>query len=308
MALIYSRGIVMIKWIQTYWLAVMVVSLFSTTVHAQLNIFTCEPEWTSLTRTLTGDLAKVYSATTAKQDPHHIQARPSLIAKVRRADMIVCTGAELEIGWLPLLLRKSANQNVQPNQLGYFMAADYVTLLEKPTVLDRSLGDIHAEGNPHFHFDPYRVQQVAKALTSRLMKIDPINRVEYQNNLSAFNLNWDQATTRWEKQTQSLKSEPIVVSHNGWIYLERWLGLERIATLEPKPGIPATSNHLAKVLSELKVNPAEMILHAAYQSDKSVLWLSKKTGVPVVSLPFGPTDSEDLIQWFDKLLIKLMGE
>jgi len=286
----------------------MVVSLFSNTVHAQLNIFTCEPEWASLTRTLTGSLANVYSATTAKQDPHHIQARPSLIAKVRRADMVVCTGAELEIGWLPLLLRKSANRHVQPGQLGYFMAADYVALLEKPTVLDRSLGDIHAAGNPHFHLDPYRVQQVAEALTLRLIEIDPINRVDYQKNLADFNLNWQQALTRWERQTESLRGEPIVVSHNGWVYLERWLGLERIETLEPKPGIPATSNHLAKVLSELKVNPAKMVLHVAYQSDKSVLWLSKKTGIPVVSLPFGPTDDEDLIQWFDKLLNKLMGE
>jgi len=292
------------QWNKKYCLAVL-IALFSNTVYAQLNIFACEPEWASLTRTLAGNNAKVYSATNALQDPHYIQARPSLIAKVARADMLVCTGAELEVGWLPLLLRKSGNSHIQSNQPGYFMAADQVALLEKPTVLDRSLGDIHAAGNPHIQFDPYRIQQVANALTLALMNVDPTNSADYQKNLKQFTDDWHKATIGWERKFQNLKDQKIVAGHNSWIYLEQWLGLERVAELEPKPGIPASSSYLAKVLSKLQQQPANMILHAENQNDKAVLWLAEKTGLRVVYLPFSPSDKEDLIQWFNRFLNQL---
>jgi len=290
-----------------HWLTVLLLTLCSSTAYAQLNIFACEPEWAALTQTLAGDGAKVYSATTDQQDPHHIQARPSLIAKVRRADMLVCNGAELEVGWLPLLLRKSGNAKIQPGQAGYFMATDHVSLLEKPSVLDRSLGDIHAAGNPHIHLDPYRVQQVADALVNSLVKVDPSKEKDYQENLRIFTLEWRNAIARWEKQSEKLQGKHIVVSHNNWVYLERWLGLERLAVLESRPGIAPSSSHLSKLLTQLKLNPADMILHASYQDDKSALWLSKKTGLPVVGLAFSPAANENLIQWFDRLLQQLLS-
>ncbi|MBQ0721461.1 MAG: zinc ABC transporter substrate-binding protein [Gammaproteobacteria bacterium] len=296
-----------LQWKKTYSLAVLFLTLCSNTVYAQLNIFACEPEWAALTRTLAGDAATVYSATSAQQDPHHIQARPSLIAKVRRADMLVCTGAELEVGWLPLLLRKSGNANIQPGQAGYFMATDHVSLLEKPSVLDRSLGDIHAAGNPHIHLDPYRIQQVARALTSRLITVDPANKLHYREHLEGFSLEWAKAITQWEKQTQTLRGKRIVVAHNNWVYLEEWLGLKRVAVLEPKPGIPPSSSHLSKVLTQLKQNPADMIVHSSYQNDKPALWLAKKTSLPVVVLPFSGADKESLIHWFDRLLGQLLS-
>ncbi len=292
--------------IKKYWLGVLLLSLCSNKVYAQINVFACEPEWAALTRTVGGDAVKVYSATTAQQDPHHIQARPSLIAKVRRADMLVCTGAELEVGWLPLLLRKSGNGNIQPNRPGYFIAADHIALLEKPIVLDRSLVDIHAAGNPHFHFDPHLILQIAKALAVRLTKIDPVNSDLYQQNLLNFSRNWNLAITKWEERAQPLRGKRIVVSHNSWVYLEQWLGFIKVATLEPKPGIPPSSIHLSKVLAQLKQNPAEVILYADYQNDKSAHWLSQKTGLVTISLPFSPSDGETLIQWFDKLMGRLL--
>jgi len=294
------------QWRKKYWLAALLLTLCANTAYAQLNIFACEPEWAALTRALAGDAAKVYSATTAQQDPHHIQARPSLIAKVRRADLLVCTGAELEVGWLPLLLRKSGNAKIQTGQAGYFMATDHVSLLEKPTVLDRSLGDIHAAGNPHIHLDPFRVQQVAEALAATLATIDPANKKNYQENLQSFDLEWRQAISQWQKQSEKLRGKRIVVSHNNWVYLEHWLGLERLAVLEPQPGIPPNSKHLAKVLAQLEQNPADMILHASYQNDRPVLWLSQKTGLPVVGVDFSPSDKNSLIQWFDGVLNQLL--
>ncbi len=291
---------------KSVWLGVLLLSLCSNAAYAQINVFACEPEWAALTQELGGSAVKVYSATTAQQDPHHIQARPSLIAKVRRADLLVCTGAELEVGWLPLLLRRSGNGNIQPNRPGHFMAADHITLLEKPAVLDRSLGDIHAAGNPHFHFDPYRILQIAKALTTRMAKIDPANNDLYQKNGLDFSRKWSQAITQWEQQFRALRGRRIVVSHNSWVYLEQWLGLKKVATLEPKPGIPPSSTHLSKVLAELKQNPAEMILVADYQSDKSARWLAQKTALPVVGLPFSVAEKESLMQWFDRFLNQLL--
>ena len=293
--------------IKKVWPVVLCLLLSSNTVFAQLNVFTCEPEWAALTRVLGGNGVKVYSATTAQQDPHHIQARPSLIAKVRRADLLVCTGAELEVGWLPLLLRKSGNGNIQAGQGGYFMAADQVALLEKPVVLDRSLGDIHAAGNPHIHLDPYRIQQIAAALSATLIKIDPANTHHYEKNLQSFTGEWRQAISQWERQARALRGKRIVVSHNNWVYLEQWLGLERVAVLESKPGIPPSSRHLAQVLARLKQRSADMILYADYQNNKSARWLSQKTGLPVVGLPFSVSEKEDLIHWFNRLLNQLSG-
>ncbi len=288
-------------------LLLLALLLFSHHTYAQINVFACEPEWAALTQALGADKVKVTSATTAMQDPHHIQARPSLIAKIRRADLLVCTGADLEVGWLPLLLRKSGNGSVQPGQTGYFMAADYVALLEKPAVLDRSLGDIHAAGNPHFHLDPERIAQVAIALADTLIKVDPANQSYYQRNLATFTQQWQQAIQQWQQRSQSLRGKPIVVSHNSWVYLAPWLGLIQVATLEQKPGIPASSIHLSKVLTTLKKNPADMLLYASYQSDKSARWLTQKTAIPAVALPFSPSKDETLVAWFDRLLNQLLS-
>lgn len=272
----------------------------------RLNVFACEPEWAVLARALGGDRVEVSSATTAQQDPHHIQARPSLIAKARRADMLVCTGAELEVGWLPLLLRKSGNGRIQPGQPGYFMAAEQVSLIGKPVLLDRSQGDVHAAGNPHVHLDPYRMAHIAPGLTVVMKQLDPENGEAYQANLDRFLLDWNQAIARWEQAAQPLQGQRVVVHHNSWVYLERWLKLEQLATLEPKSGIPPTSRHLSQLLTLLKTKPAGMILYAGYQNDQAARWVSERTGIPAVALPFSPSEDESLFEWFDRLIKQLL--
>ena len=281
--------------------------LLASPVEAQISVLSCEPEWASLAKSLGGEHLAIYSATTNQQDPHQIQARPSLISKARQADLLVCTGAELEGGWLPLLLRKSGNPKIQPGQTGHFMAAEQVTLLEKPTVLDRSLGDIHAAGNPHIHLDPVRILQIAKDLTNRLIKIDPANQTNYQQNLKFFTEEWQNAKTQWDKKTEALRGKVIVVYHSDWVYLEQWLGLIRVATLEPKPGIPPTTAYLSRLVSGLQQTPADMILYTRYQEGKAVHWLSQKTGIRAVAVDFSPATDETLLQWFDRLLDQLLG-
>ena len=258
----------------------------STQAMAKVNIFACEPEWAALAKEIGGNHIKVKSATTGLQDPHHIQARPSLLARARRADMLVCTGAELEVGWLPILLQKTGNPKIQPGQPGYFMATRAVRLLDIPGKLDRSQGDVHAAGNPHIQTDPRRIAKVAKALSTRLSQIDPSHAADYAKNYNRFNQRWTKAMQDWQQQAKALRGKSIVVQHKSWVYLENWLGLKEIATLELKPGVPATTSHLSKVLGLAKSQHASAIIYAAYQSPKSANWLASKSGVTVIKLPF----------------------
>ena len=281
--------------------------LLSNPLYAGLEVFACEPEWASLAKELGGEHVDIYTATTNQQDPHHIQARPSLVAKARQADLLVCTGAELEIGWLPLLLRKSGNPNIQEGQAGYFLATDYVALLDKPIALDRSMGDVHAAGNPHVHLDPVRVQIIANKLSETLARLDPANRSDYEKKLASFTENWQNMIQQWAERTQHLKGKPIVVHHKNWTYLQHWLGLNQAAVLEPKPGIPPTSSHLSSLVSGLKANPAQVIVYASYQDSKAANWLSKKTGIPTLELRFSPATDETLVHWFDQLLNQLVA-
>ncbi|NNF96112.1 MAG: zinc ABC transporter solute-binding protein, partial [Halobacteria archaeon] len=269
---------------------------------ARLNVFACEPEWASLLQELGRDKILVFSATTAQQDPHRIQARPSLIAKMRRADLLVCTGADLETGWLPVLLRRAANPKVQPGQPGYFEAAQHVILLDKPTRLDRAEGDIHAAGDPHIHLNPHNISRVAKALTETLAIVDPENAVDYKQNSDDFLSRWQQAIERWEQQAKSLRNLRVVTQHKSWAYLLDWLGTQEVARLEPKPGIPPSTAYLGKVLETLQHQSANAILVAHYQSPQAAKWLRQRSQIPIVTLPYtvgGSDDVDNLFRLFD---------
>lgn len=276
---------------------------------AKLNVFACEPEWGALTQELAGDKVAIDIATSALQDVHQIEAKPSLIAKVRKADLVVCTGADLEVGWLPQLVRQAGNPKVASGA-GYFLAASQVTTLEKPAQLDRSAGDVHPQGNPHIQMDPYRVLTVAKALSARLAQVDAANAAFYQQRFADFSGRWNAAIKRWEAKAAPLKGRRIIVQHGSWIYLERWLGLEQIGALEPKPGVPPTSAHLAGLIGTAKGGNTLAIVRAAYQDPKSSAWLSERSGVPAVMLPLtvgGDPQSKDLFGLFDSTIDKLLG-
>ena len=278
--------------------------------HAALRIFACEPEWGALAQELGGKLVDVSVATGALQDPHQIQAKPSLIARARNADLILCTGAELEIGWLPVLLQQSGNAKVQPRQAGNFAAADAVRKLEMPVALDRAQGDVHAAGNPHIQTDPRNIAAVANALATRLQQIDPANAAQYARAQADFAARWQQAMLRWNAQAAPLKGASVVSQHKGFVYLYDWLGLKEVAVLEPKPGIEPTVAHLQSVLATLKATPARMVLYAAYQDGKPSDWLAKNANIAVVKLPFtvgGSEGAKDLFGLFDDTLARLLG-
>ncbi len=276
---------------------------------AKLQVFACEPEWAAMVQELAGDKVGVDVATTALQDVHQIEAKPSLIAKIRRADLTVCDGAELEIGWLPKLIQQSGNQKVASGA-GSFMAASQVVTLEKPTALDRANGDVHPEGNPHVQMDPHRMLTIAKALDARLVQLDPANAATYQSRLADFSARWTAAIARWQAKAAPLKGRNIVVHHNAWIYLTDWLGMHIVGSLEPKPGVPPTSGHLASLIDTTKSSHTLAIVRGAYQDSKASQWLSDHTGVPAIALPFtvgGDAQAKDLFGMYDSTIDKLLG-
>ena len=290
-------------------MSLILLGLAAPAARAALNVLSCEPEWAALAQELGGDLVEVSSATTALQDPHHIEARPSLLARARRADLLICTGAELETGWLPLLQREAGNARIQPGQTGYFEAARFARIIERPTALDRAQGDVHASGNPHLHLDPRNIARVADGLARRLSELDPAHGARYADRNADFQRRWTAAMTRWETQAAGLRGASVVTHHRNLSYLADWLGLKVIGELEPKPGMEPTASHLAELLETLKATPARMVLRAAYESPKASAWLASRADIPAVELPYtvgGSPGAKDLFGLFDDTLNRLL--
>jgi len=275
-----------------------------------LEIFACEPEWASLASELGGDDVEVFAATTARQDPHQVQARPALIARMRAADLVICTGAELESGWMPVLLRQGANPRVQPGTPGYLEAASVVAMKEIPTRLDRADGDVHAAGNPHIQTDPRNLIPVAKALGERLARLDPAHAEAYARRQTDFLARLEGAIRTWERSAAPLRGVAVAVHHREWVYMLDWLGMPEAAAIEPKPGIPAAAGHLARLVGELPVKKVRLILAAAYQDARPARSLADKTGAKAVILPFtvgGSEGAKDVFGLYDDTIRLLLA-
>lgn len=284
-------------------------ALLSAPAHAALNVLACEPEWEALTKELGGDKVKVSSATTALQDPHRVEARPSLIARTRNANLLVCTGLELEVGWLPVLVQQSGNGKIVAGQSGYFEAGPLVPRLDVPGKLDRADGDVHAAGNPHIQQNPRNIALVGAGLARRLAELDPTNAAYYDGRLKDFNARWNAAIAKWEQQAAPLKGVQVVEHHKNMEYLMGWLGMRQVGTLEPKPGVEPSAAHLNGLLASLQRQPAKMVLRAAYQDGRASQWLSEHAKIPAVVVPFtvGADDrSGDLFALFDSTVQRLL--
>jgi zinc/manganese transport system substrate-binding protein len=277
---------------------------------ADLNVFACEPEWAALASDIGGGLVKADSATSALQDPHYIQARPGLIAKVRRADLLVCSGAQLEIGWLPVLLQKSNNPKVTPGNPGYFEASMFVQRFDVTANVDRARGDIHPQGNPHVQTNPHNLRMIAAALGERMAELDAGNAAAYRGGLEDFTSRWDEAIADWETRAAPLNGTRVITHHKSWVYLERWLGLQEVANLEPIPGLPPTAGHLSQLVRQFRDGGADVIIRAPYQDARASEWLEDRTGIPAVILPLtvgGTDEATDLFALFDDIIDRLLG-
>jgi zinc/manganese transport system substrate-binding protein len=276
---------------------------------ANVNVLACEPEWAALASEIGGDKVKASSATTAFQDPHRIEARPSLIARTRNADLLVCTGLELEVGWLPLLLQQSGNGRIAPGRPGFLEAGSLVQRLDVPSRLDRSEGDVHAAGNPHIQLNPHNIARVAEALAQRLAQLDSANAAYYQARYKDFTAKWNAAMQKWEQQAAPLKGVAVVEHHKNMEYLLDWLGMRVVGTLEPKPGVEPSGAHLSELVMQLQRQPAQMVLRAAYQDARASEWLAEHAHLKVVVLPFtvgGDDRAKDLFALFDDTVQRLL--
>ena len=270
---------------------ILVIALAAPFTANALEILACEPEWGTLAEEIAGDAGAVVVATTAFQDPHSLQAKPSLIAAARNADLLVCAGADLEIGWLPLLLRRSVRR------------------LEIPRVVDRSRGDVHPQGNPHMHLGPRNIVRVAEALTNRLVDLDAANATVYRANLDDFLARWEAAVVAWEERAAPLAGMQLVSHHRSFSYLADWLDLDIVATLEPKPGIPPSGSQLARLLEQLTPQAPVAIIRAPFENEKPARWLSQRLGVPEILLPYtvgGSEQATDLFSLYEHTIEMLL--
>jgi len=291
-----------------FYLVILIVfgGLFiQTSAYASMNIFACEPEWGALAREIGGNQARVFVAISARQDPHNFRVTPNLVTAMRGADLVICSGASLEIGWLPTLLEKAGNPKIQPGNIGSIMAAELVHDLGKPISVDRSQGDMYPEGNPQIHLNPHNIEVVASQLVDRMEDIDTADAEYFQARYGMFARKWQMATTEWQQQALALKGMRVVVDRASFTYLIDWLGLVQVGTLEPQPGIPPTSSHLENLVQALKKNPADAILRTPYDSVDASTWLSEKTGIPAVMLPFtvgGDKETTNLFMLFTRTI------
>ncbi len=291
-------------------LAILALGVGAPPAQAALKVLATTPDWASLVTELGSDKVNVYTATSAFQDVHRVDAKPSLVARARTADLVVATGADLEIGWMPVLLQDSGNTKIQPGSPGYFEAAPLVHLLEVPSAVDRSMGDIHPLGNPHVTLDPHNIAIIAKALSARLILLDSSNAAFYAMRGEDFQKRWAAATAQWEAKAAALRSVGVVVIHRDQVYLCNWLGLKELAAIEPKPGVPPSAGYLAELVTKLAATPPKMILRNAYNDPKAADWLSQRIHAPVVLLPYsvgGTPAAKDLFGLFDDTLNRLLA-
>jgi zinc/manganese transport system substrate-binding protein len=291
-------------------LTLAMLSLCCWPAQAALKVLATTPDWAALATELGGDKLNVYTATSAFQDVHRVDAKPSLIARARSADLVVATGADLEIGWLPVLLQDSGNSKIQPGSPGYFEAAPQVHLLEIPSAVDRAMGDIHPLGNPHVTLDPHNIAVIAKALSARLVLVDSANAAFYAARGEDFQKRWQQAISKWEAAAAALKGVPVVVIHRDQVYLCNWTGMHELAAIEPKPGVPPSAGYLGELVTKLTATPPKMILRSAYNDPRAADWLSQRIHAPVVLLPYtvgGTPEAKDLFGLFDDTLQRLLA-
>ena len=277
---------------------------------AKTHVFACEPEWAALVDHIGGDDVKSYAATHAMQDPHHIRARPSLLAKMRKSDMVICSGAALEIGWLPILQQKAGKASTRPDGAFYIEAAQHIPVLNKQNRVDRSMGDVHPQGNPHVHLNPHHIATMAAVVNEKLQQLDAKNAVAIQARYTQFITAWHAAIAVWEQRAATFHGKHIIIHHASWMYLSEWLGLTETAMLEPVPGLPPTAKHLHDVVHHDDISHVSAIIRTPYDPEDASLWLSEKTGIPAIVLPYtvgGDDNVTDLFSLFDVTLTRLEG-
>ena len=276
------------------------------TAQAKLNVIATTPDLGALAREVGGDRINVTVLAKPTEDPHFVDAKPSFIVKISHADALVEGGAELELGWLPPLLEGARNNKLEPGKPARIAASEGVRMLEVPSTLDRSKGDIHAAGNPHFISDPEAGKTVAEHICNNLSQLDPASAAYFQANLKKFEDQLAAKMTQWQAALAPYRGKQVVSYHNSWPYFAERFGLKMDLFLEPKPGIPPTPAHLAQVITKMKADNAKVIVVQAYQNRKTAETVANHTGATVVDFPLFPSNEQSYIDWIDSIVKSLV--
>ncbi len=281
---------------------VLLISFVATSTHAKLNIVATTPDLGAIAREIGGDQVEITTIAKPTEDPHFVDAKPSYYVKLNHADAIIEGGAELEIGWLAPLLDGARNPKLEAGKPGHIATAEGVSLLEVPTALDRSKGDIHAAGNPHYLTDPANAKIAAEHIANSFSQLDPKGAEIFKAGLKKFEDRLSGKMTEWEKALAPFKGKDIVSYHNSWPYFAHRFGFKMDLFLEPKPGIPPTASHLAGVVTKMKSADAKVIIVEPYLNHKMAETVASHTGASVVEAPPFPKENESYIDWMDNLV------
>jgi zinc/manganese transport system substrate-binding protein len=281
--------------------ALVAIAAMGSSAAAQIRVVATTPDLASVAREIGGDKVSVVALAKPTEDPHYVDAKPSHIVTLNRADALIEGGAELELGWLPPLLENSRNSKISAGAPGRITASDGVKMLEIPTSFDRSKGDVHSLGNPHFMIDPVTVRIVARNIESHFAQIDPANAATYNGNLSRFNAKLDAKYADWQKQLAPYRGARIVTYHKDFIYFAERFGLNIVDELEPKPGIAPSPAHLAQVIGKMKAGNAKVILVQPFQNRKTAETVARQTGAMVLDTPEQPGAASNTNTWFDMM-------
>jgi len=282
-------------------LALGAITFISAQSTAQLRVVATTPDLASVAREIGGDRVNVVALAKPTEDAHFVDAKPSFIVTLNRADALIEGGAELELGWLPPLLENSRNSKIAAGAPGRIVASEGIRLLEIPTSFDRSKGDIHSLGNPHFMIDPAAAKVVARNIASHFAALDPRNAATYNANLARFNSRIDAKLADWQKQLAPYRGAKIVTYHRDFIYFAQRFGLSIVDELEPKPGIAPSPAHLAQVIGEMKRNNVKLILVQPFQNRKTAETVARQTGAAVVDAPQQPGAANNTSSYFDNM-------
>lgn len=273
----------------------LVASLF-----ASINVDTTYSTFGAITKKIGGNLVNVTVLGSNKYDPHFIVPKPSLIAKLRRADLLIINGGGLEIGWLPPLIRNANNAKIQDGKKGFLDISHYVNMIDKPTSVSRAFGDIHAQGNPHYSSDPYMALVMAKAIANRLMEIDEVHATTYKYNLASFLKRWHKYLTVYDEKMAQCKNKKVVQYHELYNYFCKRYGFTTYGDIEPLPGIPPSSKHTIELINIMKKNGIKKILQDVYHEKRTANFIANKTDAKVLIIPHdvGSVDGSGTLESF----------
>ncbi len=290
-------------------LVLSLIMLSATAVRAKsLRVIVSYPYMASIVEQIGRDRLKVDYLARGDYDPHTIVPKPSFIAKVRRADLLVINGAQLEIGWVPPLIKQANNPAVNPGTEGFLELSRHVDLIDVPTSVSRSQGDVHPDGNPHFYLDPHNIPPVARAIADRLAKLDHRNASYFRGNCNDFIAKFNAKTKEWDSQLQKCRGMEVIEYHKNFDYLLHRCNMRLVGTVEPLPGIPPTSKHVNKLESVISASKVKFIIHDVYHPDDASRHLSQKHGIKLVVLPHdvgAVPEAGDIFKLYDEIVRRL---